>query len=388
MNKKEVAEIRRHFTPNNCTATRICGCYVDHEKNKKFETREAFLSLPEEEEFKYFDIFKRTLGGTLGKNLLNMEFPLQQELEGGTQEFLYRLRNTGLDDEAMVSEFFDKIIENFDYAENYYIILTHSVYDVPGKTSDNLDMDDASEEVYTYLLCSICPVKMSKACLSYNVENNCMEDHIRDWLVEMPITGFLFPAFNDRSTDLHSMLYFKKKPEDLQEKLVENVFGSIEPMTPKTQQENFSNLLETSLGDDADYETIKTVYENISLLVADTKESPVPLTFTKPEVQRILEDSGMSNEQLEVFDKCYDETIGAQTALQATNMTNTKKFEIKTPHIRIQVDPECTGQVETKLIDGRQCLVIAVDDHVEVNGMEVRTLNREFFPGASEEFDG
>lgn len=374
MNKKEIAEIRRHFTPNNCTATKIWGCYVDHEKNKKFETKEAFLSLPEEEEFKYFDIFKRTLGGTLGKNLLNLEFPLAQEMEGGTQEFLYRLRNTGLDNEDLVHEFFDKIIENFDYAENYYITLTHSVYDVPGKTSDSLDLDDASEEVYTYLLCSICPVKMSKACLSYNAETNCMEDHIRDWLVEMPITGFLFPAFNDRSTDLHAMLYFKKKPEDIQDALVENVFGATEPMTPKTQQETFMAVLETSLGEEADYETVKSVYENISLLVADTRESPDPLTFTKPEVQRILEDSGMTDDQLTTFSACYDEAIGEQTSLQAANLTNTKKFEIKTPHIRIQIDPECTGQIETKMVDGRQCLVIAVDDHVEVNGMEVKTL--------------
>ena len=133
-------------------------------------------------------------------------------------------------------------------------------------------------------------------------------------------------------------------------------------------------VLETSLGEEADYETVKSVYENISLLVADTKESPDPLTFTKPEVQRILEDSGVTDEQLTTFSACYDEAIGEQTSLQAANLTNTKKFEIKTPHIRIQIDPECTGQIETKMVDGRQCLVIAVDDHVEVNGMEVKTL--------------
>ena len=76
MNKKEIAEIKKQFTPANCSITRICGCYVDAEKNKKTKIKEAFLSLPEEEMFKYFDIFKKTMSGRLGKNLMNFDFPL------------------------------------------------------------------------------------------------------------------------------------------------------------------------------------------------------------------------------------------------------------------------------------------------------------------------
>lgn len=143
MNKKEISEIKKQFTPANCAITRICGCYVDADKNKKTELKEAFLSLSEEEMFKYFDIFKKTLSGTLGKNLMNMEFPLDQEKEGGKQEFLMRLRASKLKDDGLIEEFYDKIIENYDYPENYYIILIHAVYDIPGKTSDGIEMDDA-----------------------------------------------------------------------------------------------------------------------------------------------------------------------------------------------------------------------------------------------------
>lgn len=67
MNKKEVSEIKKQFTPDNCAITRICGCYVDGEKNKKTQLKEAFLSLPEEEIFKYFELFRKTLSGTIGK---------------------------------------------------------------------------------------------------------------------------------------------------------------------------------------------------------------------------------------------------------------------------------------------------------------------------------
>ena len=162
MNKKEIAEIKKLFTPSHCAITRICGCYVDAEKNIKTKLKEAFLSLEEEEMFKYFKIFKSTLSGTIGKNLLNMEFPLSQESEGGTQEFLLKLRNSELKDEALIDEFYEKVMADYLYPENYYIILIHGAYDVPGRASDNLDMDDASDYVYEFILCSICPVKLDK----------------------------------------------------------------------------------------------------------------------------------------------------------------------------------------------------------------------------------
>ena len=207
MNKKEVAEIKKQFTPDRCAITRICGCYVNAEKEKQLEMKEAFLSLSDEEMFKYFDIFRKTLSGTIGKNLLNMEFPLQQELEGGTQEFLLKLRDSGLKDEELITQFYDRVISSYDFGENYLILLIHAAYDIPGKTRDGLDMDDASTDVYQYVLCSICPVKLSKAALCYNARNNAIEERIRDWIVDMPSLGFLFPAFNDRNTDLHSLLY-------------------------------------------------------------------------------------------------------------------------------------------------------------------------------------
>ena len=159
MNKKEIAEIKRLFTPDRCPFTRICGSYVDGEKNKKMNMKEAFLSLSDEEMFKYFDILKKSLSGTVGKNLLTMEFPLAEEAEGGTQEFLLKLRDSELKDDELLDELYDKIIELFPYPENYFIILVHGAYDIPKKGSDNLEMVDASEDVYNFVLCAICPVK-------------------------------------------------------------------------------------------------------------------------------------------------------------------------------------------------------------------------------------
>lgn len=376
MNKKEVLEIRKQFTPANCAITRIAGCYVDHEKNKRMESKSEFLSLPEEEAFKYFDIFKKTLSGTMGKNMLNMEFPIDQEMPGGTQEFLMKLKASKLEDDMLLEEFYDKVIAAYEYAENYYIILIHAMYDVPGKSSDNMEMFDASDEVYEYLVCSICPVSLSKAGLSYNAEANCIQDRIRDWVVDMPDKGFLFPAFNDRSTDIHGVLYYTKKSEDLQPELIEQLLGARMPMSANTQKETFQILIEDTLGEEGDYETIRNIHETLNDLIEEHKEEPEPLQLDKTDVRKVFEQSGVSAERMERFDRNYEETAGEKTSLLATNIAETKKFQIETPDIVIKVNPERSDLIETRLIDGRQCLVIAVDDHIEVNGVNVRTLKQ------------
>ena len=235
MNKKEVAEIRRQYVPERCTISRICGCYVDAEKNIKTTMKEAFLSLPEDDAFKYFTIFKKTLSGTVGRNLVNLDFPLEEEHEGGHQEFLLKLRNSKLKDDALVEEFYNRIIDTFPFGENYYIILIHVAYDVPGKATDGTEMYDASDNVFEYLLCSLCPVHLSKPGLGYNEAKNCIENRIQDWIVDQPMKGFLFPAFNDRYTDIHSMLYYTKNATDLQEDFLKNIqkrYGYQQVMTP------------------------------------------------------------------------------------------------------------------------------------------------------------
>lgn len=374
MNKKEILEIRKQFTPANCAITRICGCYVDHEKTKKMESKDAFLSLPEEEAFKYFDIFKKTLSGTVGKNMLNLEFPLDAEMPGGTQEFLMKLRDSKLEDDMLLEEFYDKVIATYDHAENYYIILIHAMYDIPGKSSDGLEMFDASDEVYEYLLMSICPVSLSKAGLSYNAEDNRIQDRIRDWIVDMPSKGFLFPAFNDRSTDLNSVLYYTKKSEDLQPEMIDQLLGAKMPMSADTQKETFQMIIEDTLGEDGDYETVRNIHETLNDLIEEHKEEPEPLALDKTEIKKIFEQSGVDAEKMESFDRNFEENAGEKASLLATNIAETRKFNIETPDVVIKVNPDRADLVETRIIDGRQCLVIPVDDHIEVNGINVRTI--------------
>lgn len=371
MNKKEIAEIKKQYTQERCPATKICGCYVDGEKNKQTQFGGSFLALPEEEFFKYLNIFRKLLSGTIGKNLLNMEFPLATELEGGTHELLMKLKYSGLKDDGLLEEFYDKIIDSYYYTGNYLILLLHAVYDIPGKGSDNLEMDDASDEIYEHIMCCICPVNLSKPCLSYNAMEKCFESHIQDWIVDMPKIGFLFPAFQDRSADIHSLLYYASKPEDPGTDFVDNILGCTMPMTAGAQKETFQNLIEEALGEECTYEMVRTIHENLYEMIEEQKDEPEPLKLDKGNVRRVLEQSGVADEQMQEFDQKYEENTGEEEAFVAANVVNTRKFEIKTPDIVIQVSPERTDLVETREIDGKKYLVIELNDDVQVNGISL-----------------
>ena len=372
MNKKEVAEIKKRFTKTKCSFTRLCGCYVDAEKQKRLTLKEAFLSLPEEEMFKYIDIFRKTLSGSIGKTMLNMEFPMEQETkEDGTQRFLMKLLESKLTDDDLLNEFYDKIISVYNYPENYFIILTHDAYDIPKITSDGVENFDASEYVYDYILCCICPVKLTKPGLCYNAETNHIQDRIRDWVVEAPQSGFLFPAFNDRNMDIHNLLYYSKKSDELDAVITEEVLGCQLPLPARSQKETFNNILEESLGLDCDYEVVKTIHENLNQMLAETSEEPEPLALAKEDMSHLLMKSGVEEKEIETFETRFDETVGEDQCLMAANISSPKKFEVATPDVKVTVNPQRTDLVETKIIDGVPYLMIEINDLVEVNGIQV-----------------
>ena len=374
MIKQEISEIKKLFTERNCSITRICGCYVDGEKNKKTELKQAFLALPEEEMFKYFEILRKSLSGTIGKNLLNLEFPLESESEGGTQEFLLHLRDSKLRDDALLEQFYYRIIESYEYVGNYLILLIHDAYDVPGRTKDGIEMEDASDEVYEYILACICPVDLSKTGLSYNAVENTFQNRLRDWVVGMPDTAFLFPAFNDRSADIHSTLYYSKNAAELKDDFIDKMLGCPLPLPADCQKEAFQALVEEVLGDNCSVEAIKNIHKELTEIVQEHKEDPDPVVLDKNKVETIFAKSGLDDDGMKAFDQCYDDTVGPDTELMLDNIYSSRSFEVKTPVVTVKVNPERTDLVETKVIDGRQCLIIDLQGIAEVNGIDVKHM--------------
>lgn len=377
MIKQEITELKKLFNQSKCSIDRICGCYVDGEKDKKTTFAHAFLTLPDEEMFKYFEIFKKSLSGSLGKNLMNLEFPLATEEAGGTQAKLLALRDSKLKDDALLNEFYDSVIENYEYVGNYLILLIHDVYDVPGKTTDGIEMDDASDEIYEYILFCICPVNLSKPGLSYDMEENNFRNRIRDWVVDKPEKAFLFPAFNDRSSDIHSTLYYTKNPEELKGSFVEAILNCPLPLTAGSQKDSFQAIVEETLGDNCSIEAVINIHEKLSEMAEEHKEDPIPLSLDKEEVKSVLEESGLDEEVLENFDHNYSELAGPDTSLCLSNVVNTRTFEVKTPDVMIKVKPDRTDLIKTKEIDGIEYIIIPVGPEVSVNGISIHRPSTE-----------
>lgn len=382
MTSNEIKEIKKLFSLDKCTIDRICGCYVNNEKEKQAVSKEAFLSLSEEEQHKYFEIFKKTLTGSSGKNLIDMEFPLAEEASGGKQETLLKLKDSGLNDDELVDSFYDIVIDSYDTVEKFYIILIHAVYDVPGMTKDLIINEDASDDVYDYICCAICPVKLEKGTLTYDPGENRITEKIRDWIVSDPSHGFLFPAFNDRRADIHSILYYSKKSEELQEDFIDNVLGASKPLTAGVQTDFFNTVITETLGEEISLPDVMAINDNVRIMLTDHSDDDEPYLMDKTEIRKVFERSGIDSDIMEDYDWKYDETVRDLSDeederipyVQASNLPGIKKIDIRTPDIVIKINPDRSDLIETRLIDGKECLVITVDDRVEINGMRVHTM--------------
>lgn len=377
MNKKEILEIRKLLAKENTRINRISCCYVDGHKEKKTVFTQSFYSVHEEAMFKYSDIFKKTLSGTIGKNLHTLEFPLDEEMNGEKHELLSKLVKSELNNDSLNESFFDKIIEKYSYPENYLIILAHGVYDIPSKSTDNTEIFDASEYVYKFMVCSVCPVNLSKPGLCYDAESGSFIEHLQDWMLQMPDTGFLYPAFNDRNTDIHSLLFYTKNADEPHAEFTEDILGCYPPVAAKEQKLGFNALVEEVFGSECDFNTVKEINENLNIIAEEKKEEPEPPALEKNDIKKILSNCGADEKQLEVIDNNFDTEAGKTEKIMMSTLGNLKKFEVESPDIKIQVSSDRTDLIDTMMIEGQEYIVIPLTDEVRVNGLLVRHSRKE-----------
>lgn len=326
MNKKDIMELKRRFKKEACTFTRMCGCYVSVEKEKITKIAETFLNLEDEEFYKYLEIAKKTLSGNIGNNLVELAFPREQEAAGGKQQFLMGLRESKLKNDDLLDTFYDMIIDNYDRVGNYLILIFHDAYDVMTKTSDN-DKLDESEEVYEYLLCAICPVELTKPALGYREAENRIGARIRDWVVGMPETGFVFPAFTERSTDIHSVMFYTKNTVNPHVEFEDSVLGCMEHMTSDQKKVEFAQIVKDVVGDDDDEETIQ-IYNEVQDTLnevlqneqekaeeSSTNESDEPpkVVLTEQIINEVLEKVNLFEDQKEAIKKSCADVIPEDT---------------------------------------------------------------------------
>lgn len=311
MQRKDLLEIKKRFKKNECTFTRMTGCYVNATKEKVTSFSNVFLNLPDEEYYKYLEIAKKTLSGTIGNQLLELSFPAEEEgAPMSKQQFFMGLKASALKDEGLLERFYDLVIDSYDYTGNYLILLFHDAYDVITKTEDNLKLDE-SEEVYEYILCSLCPVTLSKPGLGYLEEENKIGVRLRDWIVAPPENGFLFPAFTDRSSDIHSLLYFTKNTKEPHEAFMENGLGCPAKRTSMQQKKAFENIVRQAVGDgDATEEVFLKLQDSLCTMLDRQEEAgneDTPIELNQDVFHDVITDSDISESLAPKIEKAFAE---------------------------------------------------------------------------------
>ncbi len=374
MNEKEVAELKRLFRKDRTTITKVYGCYVNENKSI-ISTLEQSLGLTTEEEAEsYLNLLKKSLSGTLGRNLLDIAFTNQQVMDGEEHTLLMKLRETRLEDESVRQQLYDKIIQSVYFEANYLILLAYNAYDVPYKAKDDTVFEDGSEEIFSHIICSICPVKQAKPGLGFDYTDHEFKTIVGNHLVSNPEIGFLFPTFDDRTTNIYNALCYTRKLDDSHDEFIETVFHTAVPKPALEQKKSFESVLTHSLGEDCSMEVVQAVHDQLSTLIAEHKEHkiPEPLKIDKSVVDVVLEDCGVSAEHRESFAEKFDEEFGESEQVSPSNLIDVKKFEVTLPQVKISVKPEARDKVHTKVIDGVKYILIRAEEDVEVNGVSIQ----------------
>ncbi|MDO5326686.1 MAG: DUF4317 domain-containing protein [Clostridia bacterium] len=374
MNKKDIAEIKRRFNPEHNNITCIRGCYVNNQGEVISSFTRSLVGMAQEEAEKYLAIFKRTLSGTQGQNLIDIQFDPERLMDSPEHQLLTALKDEALKNEDTVSYFFQQIIANLHMEDHYLILLMHDGYDVPYRSKeDDSKVAGMSDEVFHYILCSVCPVKLTKPTLSYDPGQNDFRSKESDWIVGAPEMGFLFPAFEERAANIYEALYYTRDTAVNHDDFVNTVFQSELPMPADQQKELFQAILQETLEEDCSMEVMQAVHDQVMEKLEEQKadKHAEPLKLTKYDVTDVLAECGVSTAHMQAFHDKYDEAFGEQARIDAVNITSPKQFEVKTPSVMIKINSDRTDLVETRVIDGHSYILIRADEGVEVNGVNV-----------------
>jgi len=380
MNEKEIGEIRRRIRRDRCNMTAIYGCYVNAQKEIVSSFKRGVGLMPENEAEKYFSVMKRTLSGTVGKNLIDISFRTAQVADSPEHKMLMQLRSTALQDDEVRMDFYQKVISSVDMDDSFVILVGCDSYDVPFKSKDGQTQSDASTETYTYILCAICPVKLTKPNLRYIAEEKEFHDGGVEQVVCAPELGFIFPAFDDRSANIYNALFYTHNTKLGHQNFVNTVFNTSIPKPAAEQKKSFEALLTTSLGEECSLEVVQTVHDHLCQCIEMHKESKVPETLmvSKEQVKASLKSCGVSEEHVAKFSVDYDEAFGFEAEVHPKNIIDHRRFEITTPDVSIRVNPSRSDLIETRIIGGVKYILICADENVEVNGVNISIGESEF----------
>ena len=399
MAKADILELKKRLTKNGCTFTKMCGCYVNADKEKILKINESFLNLEEDEFYKFLDIAKKVLSGTFGNNILQLDF----KREENKQDFFWKLDKSALKDEELLDEFYDGIIEKYDAQGNYLILIFHDAYDVISKDKNKEELEN-SDEVYEYILCAICPVELSKANLGYDEEENKFTSVTRDWIVGAVESGFVFPAFDERSADANSVLCYTKNPKAPHDELMEDILTCEIRKTAAQEKMAFRSVIEDAVEDENEAKSVFIeVQKSINYVISEKEAKGAPeggVILTESDLEEIVEESNVNDAVKEKIKENFAEEFSkelpsannildnkaAETGVQREQVMRLEKQvenlqaavekssrPAEREEIILKVSEERAKSVKTEIIDGVRYVMIPAE-----TGVKMMVNDREF----------
>jgi len=371
MTEKELREIKRRFRPEKSNVSKIVGCFVNGNGQIIAKISQPLAigdSLVSE---KLLSVMKKTLSGSLGTNLTDIAFSTKQVSESEEHKLLMGLLGSHLSDDALLEKFYTRVTESLKFESNYVILLANDVYDVFKRDKDGGETE--SSEVFSYIVAAVCPVKNMPEALSFKEADSLFHAFSASSLLSSPELGFMFPAFDDRATNIYNALYYTRSIAENYPDFSRNIFAAEPKMPPKEQKATFNECIQSALSDECSFEVVRSVHAQIAEMVEAHKEShdPEPLVITKETVKTVVANCGVDEEKIEKLDTAFDENFGKGASLTPKNILSVNKFEVATPEVSIKIDPEHRDLVSTEVINNVKYVMIRVTGSVEVNGINI-----------------
>ena len=300
MTRKDLAALRRRFAPDKNDISIIRGCFVNEKREIVSTFSKSPVSLPESEAEHYLSAFKKTLGGAAGRN----QFSIPVHTDDPAGRLLRQLQTSELTDETSIEQLYKAIIDGLEIEGRYLILALHDAYSVPYRKADeHTDTPDFSDQIFNYIMVSICPVKLTKPLLTFFRDDRDFHTVESDLAVGGLALGFMYPAFEDGGADVNSALYYTKDAADLHADFIDAIFQAAAPESGADQREAFYGVLADTLEDGITFDVVQGLHENLTAQLADRKPSAAPLEVSRGEIAGLL---GASEKEKKAFDAPYE----------------------------------------------------------------------------------
>ena len=372
MTQNEISEIRRRYRADRSNISRVCGCFVNEQKEIISEFDQSLGTMTQDDAEGMLDILKKVLSGNMGRNLLDIEFTTAQVNESEEYRLISELRGSELKNETLRQELYKKIIDNLEMEGNYLILMAHDRQDVFDYGVDG-ERDSESVSVFSYIICAVCPIKEGKPTMSYYIPGKCFRSVCSDTVLGRAELGFMFPCLEDNKTNIYKALYYTKSLEDSHQELADALFSNELPMPAKEQKDTFGDILKETVAEECSLRVVRSVNSQLNHRISEHKNEKIeePLLINKSEAGDMLRYCGVTEEKIEAFEEKFDERFGEDATIPPSNISSPKQITVSTPEVTVKVSADSADMVEARIIDGTKYILIRADNGVTVNGVEI-----------------